>query len=423
VQPVVVVGGGIIGLCTAFALHQRGVPVTVLDAGPAEHAASHVNAGWIVPTLAAPVPSPGLIATSLRWMLHSDSPLYIRPRLDPAFLRWTLGFWRHCNARDFLAGTEAIAAFGARSLALYDAMREAGVRYEEHRDGLLFAYRTSQALEHDYAALETVRRFGFEISPIMSGDELRALEPSLSETVSGGYRLPRERSVRPDSLVRGLIAYLQERGVEVRGEAPVSGIETADGKVTGVVAGGQRIPAETLVVAAGAWTPRLLKPLRVPVPIEAGKGYSIDFAPAPDLPEPVRRPLYLHESRVTITPLEGMIRLAGTMELSGLNRDVRQERVAAIARAAAWAIRGWPAQAPVSGPGVRIWNGPRPMTPDGLPVIGRLPGYRNLVVASGHAMLGVTLAPATGEAVADLITTGDAPEAISPFDPGRFARG
>ena len=280
-QPVVVVGGGIIGLCTAFALHQRGVAVTVLDAGPTERAASHVNAGWIVPTLAEPVPSPGLIATSLRWMLRSDSPLYIRPRLDPAFLRWTLRFWRHCNARDFLAGTEAIAAFGARSLALYDAMREAGVRYEEHRDGLLFAYRTTEALDHDYAALEPVRRFGFEISPIMSGDELRALEPSLSETVSGGYWLPQERSVRPDTLVRGLIDYLQERGVEVRRDTPVSGIETDGGKATAVFAGGERIPAETVVVAAGAWTPRLLKPLRVRVPIEAGKGYSIDLAPAP----------------------------------------------------------------------------------------------------------------------------------------------
>ncbi len=234
VQPVVVVGGGIIGLSTAFALHRRGVPVTVLDAGPAERAASHVNAGWIVPTLAEPVPSPGLIATSLRWMLRSDSPLYIRPRLDPAFLRWTLRFWRHCNARDFLAGTEAIAAFGARSLALYDAMREAGVRYEEHRDGLLFAYRTTEALDHDYAALEPVRRFGFEISPIMSGDELRALEPSLSETVSGGYWLPQERSVRPDTLVRGLVDYLQEQGVEVRRETPVSGIETDGGKATAV---------------------------------------------------------------------------------------------------------------------------------------------------------------------------------------------
>jgi D-amino-acid dehydrogenase len=420
VQPVVVVGGGIIGLCTAFALHRRGVAVMVLDAGPAERAASHVNAGWIVPTLAEPVPSPGLIATSLRWMLRSDSPLYIRPRLDPTFLRWTLRFWRHCNARDFRAGTEAIAAFGARSLTLYDAMREAGVRYEEHRDGLLFAYRGTEVLEHDYAALEPVRRFGFEISPIMTGDEVRALEPSLSEMVGGGYWLPQERSVRPDTLVRGLLDYLQEHGVEVRQATPVSGIESAGGRATAVIAGGERIAAETVVVAAGAWTPRLLKPLRVRVPIEAGKGYSIDLTPAPALPHPVTRPLYLHETRVAITPLDGMIRLAGTMEFSGLNHDVRQARVAAIARSARWAIRGWPEETPRSGPGVRIWNGPRPMTPDGLPVIGRLKGYRNLIVASGHAMLGVTLAPATGEAVAELVTAGRAPEAIAPFDPARF---
>ncbi|MBA3450984.1 MAG: FAD-dependent oxidoreductase [Chloroflexia bacterium] len=419
-QPVVVVGGGIIGLCTAFALHQRGVAVTVLDAGPAERAGSHVNAGWIVPTLAEPVPAPGLMATSLRWMLRSDSPLYIRPRLDPAFLRWTLRFWRHCNARDFLAGTEAIAAFGARALALYDAMREAGVRYEEHRDGLLFAYRTTAALDHDHAALEPVRRFGFEISPIMSGDELRALEPSLAETVSGGYWLPQERSVRPDTLVRGLIDYLQEQGVEVCRNMPVSGIETSDGKATAVLAGSQRIPADAVVVVAGAWTPRLLKPLRVNVPIEAGKGYSIDLAPAPELPHAVSRPLYLHETRVAITPLDGMIRLAGTMELSGLNHTIRPERVAAIARAAGWAIAGWPEKTPASGPGVRVWSGPRPMTPDGLPVIGWLPGYRHLAVASGHAMLGVTLAPATGEAVAELIATGSAPEIIAPFDPARF---
>ncbi|MDQ3226421.1 MAG: FAD-dependent oxidoreductase [Chloroflexota bacterium] len=419
-KPVVVVGGGVIGLCTAFALHQRGVPVTVIDAGPAEQAASHVNAGWVVPTLAEPVPAPGLIATSLRWMMQSDSPLYIRPRLDPAFLRWTLHFWRRCNPRDFLAGTEAVAAFGARSLALYDAMREAGVRYEEHHDGLLFAYRTARALEHDYEALEPVRRFGFEISPAMSGDDLRALEPSLAATVSGGYWLPRERSLRPDTLVRGLVAFLQERGVDVRQDTAVCGIETTGKKATAVIAGGRRIPAATVVVAAGAWTPRLLKPLQMQIPIEAGKGYSIDLAPAPALPQPVGRPLYLHETRVAITPLDGMIRLAGTMELSGLNHDIRPERVAAVARSAGWAIRGWPEQTPISGAGVRVWTGPRPMTPDGLPVIGWLPGYENLAIASGHAMLGVTLAPATGEAVADLITSGRAPDVIAPFNPARF---
>jgi D-amino-acid dehydrogenase len=420
VRPVVVVGGGVIGLCTAFALQQRNVSVTVIDAGPVEHAASHVNAGWVTPSLAEPVPAPGLIATSLRWMLRSDSPLYIRPRLDPAFLRWTLRFWRHCNVRDYRAGLEATAALGAHAIAGYDALREAGVRYEEHCDGILFAYRTAVALEHDYATLEPIRRFGFEMSPMLNGDAVRDLEPSLSEVVVGGYWLPQERSLRPDSLVRGLVDYLDEHGVEVRRDTAVTGIETTGGRATAVFAGGERIPAETVIVAAGAWTPRLLRPLRVSVPIEAGKGYSIDLAPPPVLPHPVGRPLYLHETRVAITPLDGMIRLAGTMEFSGLNHRIRPERVAAIARSAGWALAGWPRETPTSGPGVRVWTGSRPMTPDGLPVIGWLPGYRNLAVTSGHAMLGVTLATATGEAVAEMVTSGHAPEVIAPFDPRRF---
>jgi D-amino-acid dehydrogenase len=174
------------------------------------------------------------------------------------------------------------------------------------------------------------------------------------------------------------------------------------------------------VVAAGAWTPRLLAPLRVPVPIEAGKGYSIDISPPPRPHQP-RRPLYLHETRVAITPLNGMVRLAGTMEFSGLNHEIRSERVAAIARSAGWALRGWPQPAPLSGPDVRVWTGPRPMTPDGLPVIGWAPGYQNLAIASGHAMLGVTLAPPTGEAVATLVAEGRTPDEIAPFTPARFA--
>ena len=249
---------------------------------------------------------------------------------------------------------------------------------------------------------------------------MRDLEPSLSARVVGGYWLPRDRSLRPDSLVRGLVAWLEEHGVEVRRNTPATGIETTGKRATAVFAGGQRIPAETVIVAAGAWTPRLLRPLHVNVPIEAGKGYSLDLAPPPNLLHPVGRPLYLHETRVAISPLDGMIRLSGTMELSGLNHHMRPERVAAIARSAGWALAGWPQQTPISGPGVRVWTGPRPMTPDGLPVIGWVPGYRNLAVASGHAMLGVTLATATGDAVAELVTTGLAPDDIAPFEPGRF---
>lgn len=421
-QPVHIVGGGVVGLCCAFALHQRGVPVEVYDAGPLEQAASHVNAGWIVPSLAEPVPAPGLIATSLRWMLHSDSPLYIDPRLlrDPAFLRWTIQFWRHCNARDYRHGIAVTAAFGAEALALYDTLRAAGVEYEEHQDGILFAYRSPTTLEHDYAALaEPLRSFGYEITPLLDAQAVQELEPALSDAVSGGYWLPRDRSLRPNSLVRGLLAYLHQQGVVVHHQHPVSGIETEGRRASAIFVKGKRIPAQRILVAAGSWSAPLLRPLHVNVPITAGKGYSIDLSPQP-LAEPVRRPLYLHETRVAITPLDGMIRLAGTMEFSGLNHVLRPERIAAIARSASWALRGWPEVTPTSGPGVQLWTGTRPMTPDGLPMIGWLPGYHDIAIASGHAMLGMTLGPSTGAAIAELFTTGSAPEAAKPFTPKRF---
>jgi D-amino-acid dehydrogenase len=252
----------------------------------------------------------------------------------------------------------------------------------------------------------------------MTGEALRDLEPGLSDAVNGGFWLPQGRSVRPDSLVRGLTAYLDRRGVEICANTSVSGIEVTDRQVTAVNVNSRRIPAQRVVVAAGERTPPILETLRMRVPIEPGKGYSIDISPPP---RSLSRPLYLHETRVAITPLDGMVRLAGTMEFSGLNDEIRAERVAAIARAASWALRDWPQPAPVSGPGVRVWTGPRPMTPDGLPIIGWLPGYRNLAIAAGHAMLGVTLAPPTGEAVAALIADGRAPDELAPFSPGRFA--
>ncbi|MFT4037183.1 MAG: FAD-dependent oxidoreductase [Thermomicrobiales bacterium] len=420
-QPVVVVGGGVIGLCSAFALALRGEPVVLFAGTHPERAASHVNAGWVVPALTEPVPAPGLVATSLRWMLRSDSPLYIDPRLlrQPAFLRWTVQFWRNCTAVAFAAGAAATAAFAAEALTQYDALRTAGVVWEEHQDGLLAAYRSAETARHDLEALAPMRALGMEFSPVLDGAQMRELEPALTRAVEAGFLMPHERSVRPDSLVQGLRTALQDRGVEIRDE-PVSGIETAGGRASAVFAGGRRQPARQVVVAAGAWSAPLLQRLGVPAPITAGKGYSIDFTPSP-LAEPVRRPLYLHETRVAVTPLDGMLRLAGTMEFSGLHDRVRPERVAAIAQSAGWALRGWPDPTPVSGPGVRVWHGPRPMTPDGLPMIGWAPGYRDLAIASGHAMLGVTLAPGTGEAIADLLTTGALPEVARPFDPARFA--
>ncbi len=418
-RSIVVVGGGVIGLCCAVALRRRGADVTVIDAGPRERAASHVNAGWIVPTLAEPVPGPGLAVQSAKWMLRTDSPLYIAPRPDPAFIRWVIDFWRHCTAAASTAGTEATAALGERTFALYDDLRAAGVRFEQHEDGLLYAFRNERALHHDHAALAAILPPGYDAAPVLSGDEARALEPSLSDAVVGGFWLRQERSVRPDSLVTGLREWLAENGATLRDGERVVGFG-GRGAVESVVTDGATCPADAVVVAAGAWTAQVLAPLGIRLPLQGGKGYSIDFAPPPALPEPIRHPLYLHDERVAITPMEGMLRLAGTMELPGLDDRIRPERVNALVTRTGEVIRGWPARVDTAGPGVRVWQGPRPMTPDGLPAIGFAPGWRNLAVATGHAMMGVTLAPATGEAVADLVETGRAPDLLRPFALERF---
>jgi D-amino-acid dehydrogenase len=416
VQRVVVIGGGVVGLCAAEALRRRGGEVTVVDAATPGGGASAVNAGWIVPSLSGPVPEPGLVRTSLKWMLKADSPLYIKPRADLAFARWIFAFWRRCNARAYHAGLEATAELARRAMTLFDQLRANGVAFELHQDGLLFAYLTPTELEHDLRRLEPLRTFGYEPPAPLDRAAVHDLEPSLADVVVGGYLLAQERHVRPDSLMAGLVAHLTANGVEVRAKTAVMGFERHGSRVTAVQTTGGRIDADAALICAGAWTPGVARLAGVRLPIEAGKGYCLDYAPPPM--QPIRHALYLHEARVAVTPLDGMVRLAGTMEFSGLNDRIPPKRVEAIARAGRRFLRDWPA-----GLGdARTGAGMRPMTPDGLPVIGLLPGYANLAVASGHAMLGVTLGPSTGEAIADLLVSGSPTDILKPFDPGRFGR-
>ena len=411
----VVIGGGVIGLSCAFYLHQRGVKVTILDAGPPEQAASHGNAGWITPSLAAPVPAPGLLSTSLRWMLQPDSPLYVKPRFDPDFMRWLYEFWRKSNRRDYEAGLAAIGEFGRKSLAQTDDLLAAGVKFEAHQTGLLFAYRDHATLERDYRDLDLLMPFGYSGITLLDGNSIREVEPALVPGLAGGYHIVQERHVRPDTLVTGLRDWLTEAGVDIRQGVSVTGFEQQGRQIRGLRTTAGPVATEAVVVAAGVWTTDLMRQVDVRVPITMGKGYSMDYVPSP-LPEPVTHAMYLHEARVALTPLEGRLRLAGTMELSGLNHYINPRRVEAISRAASEILRGWPHNAKPA----TVWTGGRPLTPDGLPVIGMAPGFTNLAIASGHSMLGVTLATVTGEAIADLLTTGVTPPTLEPFRASRF---
>src|SRR5829696_3429042 len=414
-KDVVVIGGGVIGLSAAYALHKRGARVTVVESHAGSHGASVVNAGWICPSLSEPVPSPGLVRTSLKWMLRSDSPLYIKPTLNPEFLRWLFAFWRNCNDRCFTHAVEATSALNKRTFELYDEMRASGVQFEMHKDGILFVFNSAQKLEESLKHLEPLAKYDIVPSTAYWGKELRELEPALAPGITGGFWFERERSVRPDTVTGGLTEWLGERMVEFKNNTKVTGIEHSGGKVAAVQTSAGRIPADAVLIAAGASTGELSKQAGVPLPIQGGKGYCLDYAPPP---VPVTRPLDFAELRFACTPMNGMVRLAGTMELSGINEIVRPERVGAIARGASRGLTGWPEDPSVA----KIGSGLRPMTPDGLPVIGLLPGFGNLAIASGHAMLGLTLAASTGDAVAELLTTGLTPPVLEPFSPARFAR-
>lgn len=404
------VGGGVIGLTLAYHLALAGEEVCVLDARRTGQGASDVNAGWICPAETAPVPGPGAVALTLRSMLRPDSPVYVHPSLDPAFLAFMLGLWRRSNARDQRAGFEAHLRLAADSLDWFDAYRDDGMDFELHRAGLLMAFLQRRNLEHHRSNLDLVRRFGLQ-PRVLIGDDVRAHESALSDAVYGGIFFPRERHVIPGALAAALHRRLRGLGAGVVEDAPVVAVQLAGGRVRSVRTPEATYDADRFVLAAGAWTGPLSREFGVPLPVRPGKGYSVDLPPF-DL----RSPINLSDAKVAVTPFTNSLRLAGTMEFAGWDEHVNAVRVRAIMQAPRAYFRNWaePATVPMGRAGIR------PMTPDGLPVIGRLPGLDNAYVNSGHGMLGVTLAAGSASALTELMLGAGLPPALRPFDPARF---
>jgi D-amino-acid dehydrogenase len=412
---VVVIGGGVIGLCTSLALAKRGLKVTLIEAARPGSGASVANAGWVVPSFSGPLPAPGLLGTSLRWLLRSDSPLWIRPRLDRAFARWLFTFWRRMTWRNYRAGLEATLDLSRSTMSLFDELARSGLRFEMRTSGVVMAYSSAKTLDtglHDAGALAA---FGYAPVHLTTGNAVRDLEPSLGDGIMGAFVVEGERYVDPVSFCSAVLGELGRLGVQILAPGPVTRFLVQRARVAGVQAASSTVSADSVVIAAGVGSATLAAELGVPLPIESGKGYALDLAPSPLR---LRRPVYLHDQRIAVTPLSDRLRLAGTMELGARSDSISMARVRAIESNARRLLVGW-SDAPVS---KTYLSGLRPLTPDGLPVIGPLPGLENVWVASGHAMLGLTLAPATAEAVADGIISGVVPTVIRPFLPDRFTR-
>ena len=410
---VVVVGGGIVGLSCAWFLGRAGAEVTVLEAGGrVGGGASRGNAGAICPSLTEPLPAPGMIRHALADMLRPDAALYVHPLYAPRMSAFLSRFARAARSDEYERGLLALLGLARGAIAAYDEMAAAGIGTHASRDGYLFAYRDAADALEEHRHVARVAELGACAGPgpIRDGADLRAIEPMLSDRVQAGFLLPGERWIDPDRLVDDLEEGARAVGAEVVTGARVTKVHDLGDEIevqtaSGVFQGG------AAVLAAGAWTGDLCAGLGLRVPLLPGKGYS--FALAPDrMPE---RALFLPDVHVAATPMGERLRIAGTMEFDGTTDRFNRRRIDAIVRGVRGMLTGVDLDARTE-----EWVGPRPMTPDGLPLIGSLPAHPRVVIASGHNMLGVTLGPVTGRAVAGIVGDGDPGIDLTPFAPDRF---
>lgn len=408
---VLILGGGVIGLASALLLLRAGRSVTVLEQNLVGSGASHGNCGTITPSH-LPLHAPGTLAKGLKWMLKPDAPLRIKPSLDPALLAWLLRFARNCNAEAFRATavTKARLLLASRArLALL--VRDETLRCEFEDSGTMYVYRDARSFEKAAADAALLAELGV---PCVSfdGAAIRAKEPALNDAVVGGHWHPEDARLRPNAYVAELARAVRGLGGVIREQTRIEGLKVERGRVAAVATTQGEFVGDDVVFALGAWSPKLGRTLGLKLPIQPGKGYSITYTRPGRAPV---IPLVLKECSVCVTSWASGYRLGSTMEFAGYDSSLNRRRLDALARGAAEYL-----VEPV-GPAIEEeWYGWRPMTPDDLPIIGRAPGLENLLLATGHGMLGVSLSAITAQLVSELVT-GRAPSLdLAPYAATRF---
>lgn len=402
---VTIIGGGVIGLCCAHYLSEAGMRVTLVERDRVGSGASRGNAGEICPDLAEPLAAPGVIGRALRSLPRPDSALHIRPRPSLDLVRFLLGFARRANRRSHAESAATLAGLAADTFPLFTELESLGVDGTAGKSGFLFVYGSAASAR---TARESFLRLGAPVRESLGPAELTDLEPCLADGARAGFVVANQWWVDPNLFVDGLAARLRDRGVEIIEGARVTRAEESPGGVRVHTSRGV-VDGDAAVLAAGIWSREIARTLGVDLNIFPGKGYSFSV----EMGKVPGRLIHLGDAHVVLTPLGKATRVAGTMEFDRDHDRFNARRVTAITAAARPYLRdvAWENR-------TDEWTGARPMTPDGLPVIGRLPGHRGIYVAAGHNMLGLTLGPATGRLITGLLD--GAP--TTAFDPARIAR-
>lgn len=413
-KSIIVIGGGIIGLCSAYYLQKEGHKVTVIDKSDFSSGASYVNAGYITPSHIISLAAPGMINKGLKWMLNSASPFYVKPRLDLDFLKWSLAFKKSATKAKVEESIPVIKDINLLSRELYADLKTSGdFDFHYQQKGLMMYYKTEKAGEEEWEIGKRAIKEGLKVENL-SKAQVQKLEKNANLNIMGGVYYHSDAHMTPNEFMWQIKTYLKKNGVSILEKEEVVDITVSNDKITNIKTTNLNIKSDEFVIATGAWSQNLAKKLGVKIPIQAGKGYRINTKKETN----ITIPAILCEAKVAVTPMNGFTRFAGTMEIGGINHNINPVRVNAIANS----VKDfYPDIALSAKEQEEAQCGLRPCSPDGLPFIGKSSKCTNVTFASGHAMMGWSLGPATGRLVSEIIS--DKPYSLNlyPFAVDRFS--
>ncbi len=414
-QHVVVCGAGIIGLSCAYYLRQRGHDVTVIDRNAEDRdGCSFGNAGMIVPSHFIPLAAPGMTKLALKWMLDGKSPFYIRPRLSADLIGWGLKFMRAANASHVDRCAPIIRDLSLASRALYEQLSAIGTDdFGLTKRGLLMLCRTEHALHEEAQIITRAQQLGLP-AEIVSPEKAAALDPGVRMSIAGAIYFPLDAHLTPARLMRKLLNLCQTSGVKFIWETPITGWRVEKNRVVAAQADNGELTADQFVLAGGSWSPETVRDLGIQIPMQAGKGYSLTVKNPRQLPKLCS---IFTEARVAVTPMDGTLRVGGTMEISGMDESVQLNRVAGIVESVPRYFTDFKTTDFREPP---VWRGLRPCAPDGMPYLGRFKKFPNLTAATGHAMMGLSLGPITGQLVAEIISDEKPSIDLTLLSPNRY---
>ncbi|HEU5125958.1 MAG TPA: FAD-dependent oxidoreductase [Verrucomicrobiae bacterium] len=447
---VVIIGGGVIGLSTAYYCARRGFAVTVIERnGEQRDGTSFGNAGMVVPSHFVPLAAPGMVKLGLKWMWNPASPFYIKPRLDADLFKWGIKFWRAANAGHVRRAAPVLRDLSLASRACFEEIAALpGVDFGLVKKGLLMLCREPHTLDEEAKTAEQARALGIP-AEVLDAKQTAALDPCIRMDIVGSVHFPLDCHLTPARFMAALQQHCEQLGVKFLWNSEVVDWKTGGTKSTFsgarlcepqqrelptdaaaghrpalqskavrtlavTISNAETIEADEFILCGGSWSPMLARKLGLNIPIQAGKGYSLTLAQPRQLPQICS---ILCEARVAVTPMSEALRVGGTMEISGLNLDVNPVRVQGIVNSF---CRYFPEFRPQDFAGIQPWRGLRPCSPDGLPYLGRTKKFENLSLATGHAMMGLSLGPATGKLMAEILS-GEKPAIdLSLLSPDRF---